>query len=180
MTGLIVGLSGKKQSGKDTVAVYLSEHYGFIQFAFADVLKRVASEAISRFYNDGFSTPWDYLDKESQRPFLQDLGLAIREIAPNFWIFGVEQEMAHYRACERAVISDVRFKNEAEWVVSRGGVLWRVERFDLESLDQHPSETELDDWPFSRTLHNSGLDDLYRQIDQAVVDDLAIEEMSRW
>src|SRR5690606_14272906 len=39
---VLIGLSGKKRAGKDTVAAYLVEKYGFSRVAFADPLREVA------------------------------------------------------------------------------------------------------------------------------------------
>ena len=39
---MIIGLSGKKRSGKDTVAEYLCAHYGFINYGFGDPIKEIA------------------------------------------------------------------------------------------------------------------------------------------
>ena len=38
----IIGLSGYKGSGKDTVADFLCEKYGFIKYGFADPIKEIA------------------------------------------------------------------------------------------------------------------------------------------
>jgi hypothetical protein len=37
----IIGLAGQARSGKDTVATYLNEQYGFAMYAFANILKDV-------------------------------------------------------------------------------------------------------------------------------------------
>src|SRR5579863_3132559 len=36
---VIIGITGRKRSGKDTVGNYLVEHYGFVKVSFADTLK---------------------------------------------------------------------------------------------------------------------------------------------
>ena len=38
---MIIGIIGKKGSGKDTIADYLVKNHGFIKFAFADKVKEV-------------------------------------------------------------------------------------------------------------------------------------------
>ena len=43
MTRSIIGIVGKKGSGKDTAGEYLIEKYGYVRFAFADKVKEVAS-----------------------------------------------------------------------------------------------------------------------------------------
>jgi hypothetical protein len=41
---VIIGLNGQARSGKDTVADFLVEHYGFVKVALADPIKRAAME----------------------------------------------------------------------------------------------------------------------------------------
>lgn len=43
----IIGLHGKARSGKDTIADYLVEQYGFVKFGFADALYKEVAEAFS-------------------------------------------------------------------------------------------------------------------------------------
>ena len=38
---MIIGLAGKKGSGKDTIADYLCEQYGFIKYGFGDPIKEI-------------------------------------------------------------------------------------------------------------------------------------------
>ena len=38
---MIIALTGKKGCGKDTIANYLVEKYGFINYGFADPIKEV-------------------------------------------------------------------------------------------------------------------------------------------
>lgn len=62
------------------------------------------------------------------------------------------------------VITDVRFKNEADYVIEQGGEMWRVHRqlsdgrpFDnglSDSQRSHPSETDLDEYSFDRIIYN--------------------------
>lgn len=40
---MIIGLTGKKGSGKDTAGAYLVDHYGFTRISFADKLKQSAA-----------------------------------------------------------------------------------------------------------------------------------------
>ena len=38
---MIIGLAGKKGSGKDTIAEYLCAQYGFINYGFGDPIKEI-------------------------------------------------------------------------------------------------------------------------------------------
>lgn len=68
------------------------------------------------------------------------------------------------------VIPDVRFPNEALFILDNGGVLIRVERQKEYVIDSsHASETALDDWAdWSYVLLNfdHGLQTLYKKIDE--------------
>ncbi len=54
----------------------------------------------------------------------------------------------------RVVIPDCRFENEARFVVEEGGQVWRIHRPGVGPLNDHPSETALDDHEFDRHIHN--------------------------
>jgi hypothetical protein len=58
-----------------------------------------------------------------------------------------------------AVITDVRYRNEAEAVQKAGGILVRIVRPGLTSTDTHSSETELLDYPTDFAVRNSGTAD---------------------
>lgn len=61
------------------------------------------------------------------------------------------------------IVTDVRFANEADWITSRGGVLWRIERSGLPPVNAHQSEYALRDLRADAVIRNDGtLDDLRR------------------
>lgn len=71
------------------------------------------------------------------------------------------------------IITDVRFPNEADAIKKRGGLVVRVERYNLDGSDygwgnpasDHPSETSLDDYDFDyRILNNGTIDDLVLRV----------------
>ena len=43
MSRILIGLSGKKGSGKDTVAEFLIKHHNFTRIAFADPIKDIGT-----------------------------------------------------------------------------------------------------------------------------------------
>lgn len=155
----LVGMVGRARAGKDSVAARLVECHGFRRYAFADALRRVALAA------DPIVTPVDTVagsvrlselvaevgwegakaHREVRRT-LQALGVAVREVDPDFWVAAVLEEVG-WADRPPVVITDVRFPNEAEAITSLGGVLVRVIRPGLDESDQHVSETALADWP---------------------------------
>ena len=60
-----------------------------------------------------------------------------------------------------AIISDVRFPNEAKAIKEQGGIIIRVEREGLQSSDTHSSETAMREIvPDIIVENNKGLGDL--------------------
>ena len=57
---MIIGISGKKRSGKDTVADFLIQEYGFIKYGFADPIKQIAKIIF------GFNEEQLYGDKKEE------------------------------------------------------------------------------------------------------------------
>lgn len=62
----------------------------------------------------------------------------MRGINDNIWI-----DCTLDNCGKNAIISDVRFPNEAKAIKELGGVIIRVERVGLESNDTHSSETAM-------------------------------------
>lgn len=149
---MIIAISGKAQSGKDTIGACLVNQHGFIRVASADALKRIAM----RTFN------WDGAKDARGRKFLQDLATAVRGYDPDFWINITLQEIE--RMCrpmvagkvEDFVITDVRYKNEADLLKKASAVLIRIERKGIELFD-HESETQLDNYEdFDYVIGNNG------------------------
>lgn len=176
-----IGLLGHLRSGKDTVAAYLAEKYGYTQFAFGDELKRYAYEI--------FGEP---VDGKKPRELLQWFGQTMRQRDPDVWVRKcLNDEIASVRDAHhfagvpfRAVISDCRQPNEYHALKSAGYILIRVEAPEslrihraIESGDSfalrdltHDTETALDGFAADFTVVNdAGLPELYAQID-AIMD----------
>lgn len=160
----IVGLMGRKRVGKDTFARTMVEHYGFTAFAFADPLRQalLTTDPIVDYSIDYDECCGDAVVPErlsevvatygwerakdvypEVRVLLQRLGTdAIRAIDPDFWVRAAMDRIAKHDGY--AVVTDVRFPNEADAIRSAGGLLVRLTRPSAASLDSHASETALD------------------------------------
>ena len=169
---MIVGLSGKARAGKDSVAQIFVEEFGFTRLAFADVIKAcvykldpIVSLSGLRLQYLVDSNGWESAkDFPEVRRLLQVFGSEVgREmIDPQIWI---EITMHGIKKSADIVISDVRFKNEAEEIKYQGGEVWRITKATGEYIDTHRSETELDEWTFDHYIPNNGtLDDLRREV----------------
>lgn len=162
---MLIGLIGKKRVGKDTLAEHLVGEHGFIRVAFADPLRQAALDldpivgatvVVDEYVRLGGiveSVGWEKAKGDYEvRRTLQRLGVAIRNLDPDFWLrMGLEEAAKH----EHAVITDVRFRNEAKAVEKAGGVTIRITR-ETGLTDTHVSETELDDWTPHYVLSNEG------------------------
>lgn len=158
---MIIGISGKMGSGKDTFAELLSEYthknYGitFENKKFAYNLKKIVSiltgvsieDTMSRTGKLKYLEEWDMTIGEMQ----QKLGTeAIRNnIHSDAWVLSL---FGTYTDDDFWIVTDVRFKNEANMIKEKGGVLIRLngdpekcreaEKRNLE----HQSEIDLDDY----------------------------------
>ncbi|AWY05713.1 deoxynucleoside monophosphate kinase [Microbacterium phage Percival] len=188
----VIGLVGKKRTGKDTTARELAEH-GYQPAAFADPLRDLAL-AIDPvvgwdryvnapiYYSDAL-TKYGYEAAKERFPefrrFLQRLGTeGVRDtlgtkyglrdlIGDDLWIVLAEERIQ--AADKPLVFTDVRFPNEAA-LIERYGDTVRIVRPSLPaSTDDHPSETALDDYETSETLTNDSTPSgLSRAVDDLV------------
>jgi hypothetical protein len=175
---MILGLSGYAQTGKDTVAQHLVDHYGFTRIAFADPI-REALYALDPMVGDYPALPgvrlswivdksgWESVKQESSevRRMLQRLGteVAREQWSKDFW---VDLAMKKAAKCDNVIFTDVRFPNEYDAIMNNGGKVWRVMKPGITAVNAHSSETSLDEYPFDHTIVNMGsLDDLYAAVD---------------
>lgn len=178
---MLIGLSGKKRAGKDTVAAYLVEKYGFVQVAFADPLREAAlkvdpiitaatiTESLRTFRLSDLvgSQGWEAAKEHPEvRRILQRMGVGVRDLDPDFWLRIAAEKIGVMMDARRdVVVTDVRFPNEADYI-KRHGFLIRVIRPGLDHADAHESETALDDYPHDAYLINDGsVQDLRDQVD---------------
>jgi hypothetical protein len=147
----LIGLTGRKRSGKDTFAARLVEAHGYTRLAFADALKEAAlalDPIVVGFHEIRLSHilardgGWEHAKELPEvRRTLQRFGVGIRELDPGFWLRVVADRAR--ATLGPVVITDVRFPNEADWVEAMGNLV-RIRRPGLVSTDNHISETALD------------------------------------
>lgn len=147
---MIIGLGYRKGSGKDTVADFLVEDFGFVKIHFADALKRGVKEIFgfdnqqlygSQEEKEAVDTFWGM----SPRFVLQHVGTELfRDWIPDIWIKRAFQGMDEH---SDYVIADCRFFNEVQAVKNAGGDVWRIDRASLGPVvDEHASEVSLVDY----------------------------------
>ena len=164
----IVGLVGKKASGKDTFYLACLELFAIDKkilippkrFAFADALKL---EVANKF---DISIGQLNKEKEKYRKDLQDTGEARRKEDNEYWIKQVAKKLLDFdletfnkvHCPHLVIITDVRYINEAQWIKSLGGNLIRIRRTDIpdDMEDKHSSEIELESIACNYYLDNEG------------------------
>lgn len=179
----IIGISGKKQSGKDTVAsillalflnkdfdydddvlsitanvIYKSEFMkqGYI-YRFGDSLKEVCS-IVNRcdrnnFENNNFKNKFSNVGDFTNRELLISVGKYFTSIDKDIWIKCLCDKIKHSRD-KFVIIPDVRFNNEKEFIKTNNGIIIRINSIFAEQSDD-VSETELDDSEFDYIIENN-------------------------
>ncbi len=168
--GLIIGVSGKKRSGKDTLAKFIRSAFpgDLLVVHFADPLKEVVANrlgiSIARL-ELAKSGKDSSLAAEAVRRLLQETGDVYRkQFGRDVWVRLLERKWAAL-GYPNIIVPDVRMPWEAEWVLSQGGVLIRRERPDRPTspTDSHPTETALDGWDrWDWVVRTSSLEELER------------------
>lgn len=183
---VVIGLHARKRQGKSTVAKFLEEEYLYVEFSFADALKRGVASL--------FSLPWSTLDYNKEtvneiwnvtpRYLLQKIGTElfrdrIRTYLPTirlqkgFWLdhFLMRKQQLEHKIGHvvRMVVSDARFVDECQLIREAGGVVWYLERDvnQAAGVDAHASETNIQAEHADVCIRNDGdVEDLYDKVHQ--------------
>lgn len=152
----VLGISGRKLSGKDTAATaIIAAVPGAVRRGFADALKDEVAKAL------GVSVEYVEGHKNQLRGLLQHWGTEWRRSLcdPDYWVLRMREFLSTQSATPLVVIPDVRFENEAALVKEFGGLVLRVVNPGLDfDSDHHTSETALVDYPFdARIVNDCGL-----------------------
>ena len=180
---MIIGISGKAGSGKDTAAKMLEVLYANPDISYEDFANRryknFADIQIVHFANalketaqvlfrlgewetntqEGKKTTIDWIGK-TVRELLQGIGQGLRDaIDPNLWI---KILFANTEGWSNYIIADVRYPNEIKAIKERNGILIRIDRKGA-GAGNHSSETALDNYKeWDVHIENNGsLEDLF-------------------
>lgn len=170
----LIGITGIAGSGKDTLADYIIGKYGAKKLALADPIKAILNSIF------GFpAAAWDdraWKEKaqamigHSPRVLAQSLGTDWgRRINEDLWIAKL---VGRWRESDSAftVVPDVRFDNEAVYMLRSGGMMIRVERDEVEPVAPHASEAGVQDQLVHLSIVNNGtVEDLHEAFDRAIV-----------
>ena len=191
---MIIVLTGKKGCGKDTIANYICEKYGFVNHGFADPIKEIGKiifgftdEQLNGHLKEVNDTFWGI----APRDFFQKFGTDIAQFEfPKYFpgLFRDNDERAIWvRIFEfwyvkklkenpklKVVISDMRFKHEYEYLKKLDSYFIKINRNiennkQNEKFSEHLSENELNNYEFNCEIKNNGsLEDLFLEIDKLI------------
>lgn len=148
---MIIGITGKAGSGKDVVAreiQKLNPENNWQVKRFSGKVKEVASIIIgcrvTKFESHDFKKKHLTQFNMTVRELLQKIGTeCMRDnLHPDVWVLALFSE---YNESEDQnwIVTDVRFRNEAQAIKDRSGIIIRLTR-NWDSPDQHPSEKEVE------------------------------------
>lgn len=168
----LIGLTGLAGCGKDTFAEKLSFHSSNVKlYAFADPLKSAASAIfnvpLDVFYIQSLKEKTDPFWGISPREMLQKLGTeACRNtFGPDIWIKSGQTHVNDMLlGNSRVIVTDVRFDNEAQWIIDNGGIVIDIQRDNLKKQNKHNHVSEQGITTDKFIIKNNGtLEDLEQQ-----------------
>jgi hypothetical protein len=190
----LIGVCGHAGSGKDTVGQYICENQdNTYKLALADPLKMAVKEMFGIPEDDLYDSAvkevpnsfWGVTPRQMAQFFgtemVRDtLPKLIPEVGSNFWVHRMVQKLngfgdaVVYDPDDVVVITDVRFQNEYDWIVSQGGIIIHLTRTGADGtvgIPGHSSERGLElNFP-SRTYllnNDSTLEALYEKVNTII------------
>lgn len=164
----VIGLHGFGGVGKDVVADMLGAHYLFERIAFADPLYRGLSAMFGIDPTNRTSEAKRAEVAETNRTLrelLQSLGSGWGrdQVDADVWVRMTAKrlrEIEHGAALVEyelpgVVFTDVRMANEAQYIKSLGGEVWKLTRPGVGPVNDHSSENGLPFTLVDKWLHNT-------------------------
>ena len=158
---IIIGFGHRARCGKDSVCQFIIDKfakenggpYEIKKYSFADELKSEV-RGRERELCEQYGVPCNQDSDGKYRELLQFWGTEFRRAQDQeYWVKKLSSRL-DIELPQIALISDVRYRNEAEWIKDRDGYYIRVERYKDQQrylhpgIDhQHSSETELELYP---------------------------------
>ena len=182
---ILIGLAGKKRSGKDTVAEYLRRKLGFVQMSFAFPLKQalkalflLSDEQLNGDKKEDVDEYWGVSPRFLMQKFGTEIirthaNLLVPGIGSEFWTrrLQMEYERQYKNQGVPVVVSDVRFPNEAALIREMGGIVIYIDRPSLPSVDTHASEQSMSPSEAEFVIeNNTTIPDLYDKVEDTMDD----------
>lgn len=166
----VIGITGYARSGKDEFAKSLKLRGGYETIAFSDPLADMAYVLNPLLqYDDGALFEYARVvdiygytqakEIPSVREYLQKLGTdAVRSVlGEDVWVRAASQTiMSHAIDGMSTAITGVRFANECEMVKAHGGIMVKIVRPGVGSVNDHISDSGIDTLAVDHVVYNDG------------------------
>lgn len=179
---MLIGLTGLKGSGKDTVAsianIICNEHeIPFARAAFADPIKRAIVETFKlksiaeydKFKESAVLVETDSLQRFVEgRHIVQSIGMLMRSYDEEQFTRYVEgQLLDNHRNFGLSMATDVRFPNEVSWIRKHRGLIFKVinprKQKTEAAVDHHVTELGVEQYDY--VIDNAGtIQDLHHAV----------------
>lgn len=190
---IVVGITGRKRSGKDTLGKHLIDNYNFTRLAFADTLKEACKEVFGftneQVYGDDLKEVIDPYWGYTPREVLQKVGTelfrnainqedVLPKIGKDIWVRCVERKILKLAKEDpnkrRFVITDMRFPNELKFIMNSpfNSITIKVVRKSvMVQGNLHASEAMIDSFQCQWTIPNDeSLEQFYINVDSIMRD----------
>lgn len=175
----LIGLMGSVGSGKSTFAQSL--HWYYNEDYFAKPLKQICSIVINgkpeiareftdqklketKLNNHNF-TPRKLMQFVGTEMFREKIAELDPELGTDLWVKLMDRRTLKEKP---TIVSDVRFKNEAEWIKKRGGIIVLIKRNQTGSGTEHSNHSsELEHREIEPDIiieNNGSVDDFVKKI----------------
>lgn len=179
----LIGLTGRKYSGKSTAASYLRTSHGYVEYSFADPLKKAIIDIFDLPYSAVYGSELqkntvDTYWKVSGRELMQVIGTELfrDELVKYFphledvWSKRLYKDLISFNdEDDKVVVSDVRFPSDAALIRRLGGKIVKIVRNESEQIqDSHMSENQ-NIVPDIVIENNHSMEEFYELIDITMI-----------
>lgn len=182
----LIGLYGPSRAGKDSVAYFLHQDFGFTQKAMADGIRQILL-GLNPILKDNGGVVWELLDlfdachgdwdivkarASESVDYMINLGQACRDVlGEQVWL---ERVIKDFDGDNSICISDVRQPNEYHAIKELGGQVWKISR---PGVVKRGMDGLLEGLDFDATIDNRGsLADLRGIVQATIANDINIRE----
>jgi hypothetical protein len=155
---MLIGITGRRRSGKTTLADLLCSAHGLHHDSFAAPMREFVASILGMSLAEleaAKESPVDWLNDVTPRHMLQTLGTewGRQMVDSELWIKAAVRRAANH---PNVVLSDVRFPNEAKLIRQAGGIILRTHRPSELSSGAHASEVPIPGDMVDLEVYNDG------------------------